>query len=168
MSGEKERKDPVASVAGQIKHLGTGPRAEIARLGLRPSAAADGTIYGMLARAGVDFQRMRDDEMEAWRVTAFAAAIMSGTRGGPAHGPGYGMGRALRDAGYSETRLVQLAGNPTRDRIMRAARLLAKGRPYDMHGVRDLADPDPEVRAQAARRLVRDYHAAGVRRAPAD
>jgi hypothetical protein len=164
MSDNEGKKDPVASMAGQIRHLGNGPRAEIARLGLRPSASADGTIYGMLGRAGVDFQRMREDEMEAWRITAFAAAISSGSGGAAAHAPGQRMGRALRDAGFSETRLVQLAGNPTRDRIMRAARLLAKGRPYDLWGIRNLADPDPETRAKAARVLVRDYHASGFRK----
>lgn len=161
MTEAEPKKDPVASIAGQIRHLCNGRRSDIARLGLRASHSADGTIYAMLIKAGVDVGLLDEDEIDAWRVTAFAAAVMSGSGGGSAHQPGRGIGRALRDAGYSEMRLSQLAGNPTRDRIMRMARLLAKDRPYDLHGIRDLADPDSAVRAAATRAMVRDYHTSG-------
>jgi len=76
----EKKKDPVASLAGQVRYLGNGERADLRRLDLTRSATADGTIYGMLARAGVDFSRMPDDEMDAWRVTALAAALMSANR----------------------------------------------------------------------------------------
>lgn len=162
---EEGKKDPVASLAGQIKYLGNGDRAAIRRLDLTDSPSADGVIYGMLARAGVDISRMEDDEMNAWRITAFAGAQQSGSGGASAHSPGRSMGRALQRAGYSETRLMQLASQPSRERIMRAARLLSsKGNgPYDLRDLRRLADPDPGERAEAVRRLVRDYYAAATR-----
>lgn len=156
---DRTRKDPVASLAGQIRHLGNGERAELRRLDLTRSPTADGIIYGLLARAGVEFQDIRDDEMDAWRVTSFAAAMMSGSAGQGAHAPGRRMGRTLYHAGYSEARLMQLAGGSSRDRLMRAIRFLSKKAdgPFDLRTVRSLADPDPQVRETAARELVRDY-----------
>jgi CRISPR system Cascade subunit CasB len=162
---EEGKKDPVASMAGQIRHLGNGERAALRRLDLTASPVADGVIYGMLARAGVDFSRMHDDEVDAWRVNAFAGALQSGSGGGSAHAPNRPMGRALQRAGYSEARLMQLAGQPSRERIMRAARLLgSKGDgPYDLRDLRRLSDPDPDIRAAATRDIVRDYFAAATR-----
>ena len=162
---ERTRKDPVASLAGQIRHLGNGERAELRRLDLTRSPTADGIIYGLLARAGVDFSQMRDDEMDAWRVTSLAAATMSGSAGGGGHSPGRRMGQSLYHAGYSEARLMQLAGSPSHDRLVRAVRLLSKkgGGPFDLRMVRSLADPDPQTREAAARELVRDYFTRSTR-----
>ena len=161
----EKKKDPVASLAGQIRYLGNGERADLRRLDLTRSPSSDGTIYGMLARAGVDFSRMPDDEMDAWRMTALAAALMSGSGGAAAHAPNRSMGYALQRAGYSEARLLQLAGQPSRERITRAVRLLSsKGDgPYDLRTVRQLADPDAQIRATATRMLIRDYYAAATR-----
>ena len=162
---EGKRKDPIASMAGQIRHLGNGERAKLRRLDLTASPMADGIIYGMLARAGIDFSRIRDDEMDAWRLAALAGALMSGSGGGAAHAPNRNMGRTLQRAGYSEARLMQLAGQPSRDRIIRAVRLLAKkgDGPYDLRTVHQLADPDPGTRTAATRTLVRDYFAGSGR-----
>jgi len=164
---EAGRKDPIASLAGQVAHLSTGDRAALRRIYLTRSVGADGVVQGLLHRAGVT---PSDDPrvFAPWRLLAHVAALLSGTGGQQPHAPGRRLGSALHAAGYSENRLLRLTaarGPALQDQIVRAGRMLAQGgqAPVNLWQVFNLAGRDPE-RAEAARiRIAQDYYAAAAR-----
>lgn len=154
-------KDPTASLAGQVSHLGNGDRSLLRRMGTQGTPEGDGLVHGMLARAGVRPGGLHDDEFAMWRTTAIVAAIVSGSAGRPCHQPGRSLGRALGDAGVSRVRLTRAASGD-HDAVVRLVRMAdSKGRtPFDLSTVRDLLDPEPATRSRAARRLVIDHQSA--------
>lgn len=159
---EEVKKDPVASLAGQIRHTTTGQRSQLKRMDLTRSVAADAILIGMLVKAGIDAAVISDADMEAWRTMAFATALISGTGGTEAHNPSVPMGRALARAGYSATRLERLAGTTDPVQVRRALRFLAGAKvgAFDMREVRALVGPDQHLRQRAVKSLVRSFHTA--------
>jgi len=166
-AADQGRKDPVASLAGQVAHLPNGDRAALRRIYLTRSVGADGVVQGLLHRAGVT-PSDRPEVFAPWRLLAHVAALLAGTGGQQPHAPGRRLGAALHAAGYSENRLLRLTaarGPALHDQIVRAGRMLAQGgqAPVNLWQVLDLAGRDPE-RAEAARiRIAQDYYAAAAR-----
>lgn len=161
------RKDPVASIAGQVAALPTGDRAALRRIYLTRSHKADGVVVGLLHRAGV--VPPADPALFApWRLLAHVAALLSGTGGQPPHAPNRRLGDALQAAGYSENRLLRLTaarGEALTDQIVRAARMLAQAGqvPVDLRPFLDLTRRDADRAEEARIRIARDYYAADVR-----
>jgi len=164
------KKDPVASIAGQIPHLPTGQRAALRRMYLtqnrRPGDAA-GVVMGLLHRAGVpQLDRIGEAAFARWSLLAHVAAVLSGTAAQTPHAPGRGLGRALWEAGYSENRQMRLTsarGPALDDQVRLAARFLAKAGkvPVNLWTIRDLIGGNPE-RAETARfTIARDFYDAG-------
>lgn len=157
------RRDPVASISGQIAHMSTGSRAALRRMNpLKPGRAA-GVVVGLLEKAGLPAADMEAEKFKRWALIAHVAAVLAGTGGANPHSRARPVGRALSAAGYSENRLMRLTaarGPALVDQVVRAARYLAAAgqAPVNLWTLRDLIDPD---RAEAARlRLARDYYAA--------
>lgn len=163
------RKDPVASIAGQVANLSTGDRALLRRLYLTQasgsrSRAADGVVIGLLHRAGVTVPGYSEN-YEAWKLLAHVAAVLSGTGGKAPHAPGRRFGAALQAAGYSENRFLRLTaarGEPLRHQIRLAARLLAQAGeiPVDLWPVLRLAGRDAD---DTRIRIAQDYYSAQAR-----
>lgn len=164
MDAPSTGKDPVASISGQIRHLGNGDRSSLRRLDMNRSAQAEGVIIGLMARAGLPVSTMDQDEIDRWAVLIQSAALLSASGGG--HSPDRPFGRALRKAGFSEARLVQMVGSPDPRRIIRAVRFLASqgGGPVDLRSIVTVLDPDQNVRTPTVRAIVRDYHSARERK----
>lgn len=161
-----EKKDPVASIAGQIPHLPTGQRAALRRMYLtrnRPDEAV-GVVMGLLHRAGVPhLERIDQAPFERWSLLAHVAAILSGTAAQAPHVPHRSFGRALWEAGYSENRQMRLTsahGPALDDQVRLAAQFLARAGtgPIDLWTIRRLIGDD-SVQAEAARlEIARDYY----------
>lgn len=165
-TGERaDAKDPVMSIAGQIRHMGNGERSTLRNMDLTRSAAADGLVIGLMMRAGLPVSTMSEAEMDGWSTLVHAAALVgTSTRSG--HSPDWPFGRALKRAGFSETRLVQTLAAPNPRRIIRAVRFVAAagGGGFDLRTVREMLDPDQNVRSTAVRTVVRDYHTSHQRK----
>ncbi|WP_375429074.1 type I-E CRISPR-associated protein Cse2/CasB [uncultured Sphingomonas sp.] len=167
--GEEARKDPVASIAGQVANLSMGDRTSLRRLYLTQasgsrSRAADGVVIGLLHRAGVTVPGY-SEAYEAWKLLAHVAAVLSGTGGKHPHAPGKRFGAALQAAGCSENRFMRLTaarGAPLRHQIRLAARMLAQSgeTPVDLWSVLLLAGRDAD---EARIRIAQDYYAAQAR-----
>ncbi len=160
-----DAKDPVMSISGQIRHMGNGERSTLRNMDLTRSAAAEGLVIGTMMRAGLPVSTMQDAEMEAWSTLVHAAALLTTpTRGG--HSPEWPFGRALKRAGFSETRLVQTLATPNPRRIIRAVRFVASagGGGFDLRTIRAMLDPDQNIRTNAIRTVVREYHTAQQRK----
>lgn len=160
------RREPVASISGQIPHLSTGDRAALRRLYLTGSREAEGVVIGLLHRASVSNAAWRSPAaFNRWRLLAHVAATLSGTQAADPHSPQVRLGRALHAAGYSQNRLMRLTtarGPALIDQVVRAARYLRQAGqvPVDLRAVRDLVSDDP-ARAESARlSIARDYFAA--------
>lgn len=164
-------KDPVASVAAQIAKLSNGDRALLRRLYLTQASqsrarAADGVVIGLLHKAGVGIPA-HPEAYENWRLLAHVAAVLSGTGGKQPHAPGRRLGTALANAGYSENRFLRLTaarGEPLRDQIRLAARMLAQAgeAPVDLRSIFYLAGRDAD---EARIRIAQDYYAATTAKA---
>lgn len=162
------RKDPVASIAGQITVLSTGDRAMLRRLYLTQSSSsrsrqADGVVVGLLHRAGVTVPAHL--AYEPWRLLAHVAALLSGTGGQQPHAAAVRVGRALHAAGYSENRLLRLTavrGEALTHQIVLAARMLAQAgkSPINLWTILHLAGRDPDKAEEARVRIAQDYYAA--------
>ena len=163
----RARKDPVASIAGQVPHLSTGDRAALRRIFLKRSSGAIGVVEGLLHRAGV--APSDDEEARApWYLLAHVAALLSGTGGEQPHAPNKRLGAALQAAGYSESRLLRLTaarGGALEGQIVRAARMLAQGAqgPVNLWTLLHLAGRDPAKAEEARIRIAQDYYAAQAR-----
>lgn len=170
-AAEAERKDPVASIAGQMPYLSTGDRARLRRIYLTRSLGADGVIVGLMIRAGVEPPRPEDQHLfDPWRVLAHVAALLSGTAGGQPHSPGRRLGAALQAAGFSENRLLRLTaarGDALRGQVIRAARMLAQAgeRSVNLWSLFNLVGRDPDRAEQARIAIAQDYYAAEARSA---
>jgi len=165
------RKDPVASIAGQVPHLSTGDRARLRRIYLTRSRGADGVVVGLMMRAGVEPPLPEKQHLfEPWRLLAHVAALLSGTGGEQPHAPGRRLGLALHAAGYSENRLLRLTaarGDGLRGQVIRAARMLAQAgeRPVNLWSLFNLVGNDPDRAEQARIAIAQDYYAAQARSA---
>jgi len=162
---EPTRRDLVASLAARIAVLPTGDKAQLRRMDASNPARTGGLITGLLMAAGMDrVGSIQDDEFRRWAILAHCAALLTGTSTNGAHAPGWqnGLGRKLRDAGYSEARLMRLtsANGPALEaQVIRAARFLAQksALPVDLRTMRQLLDPD---RAETARlSIARGFYA---------
>lgn len=163
-----ERKDPLASLAGQIAYLPNGERAFLRRMylaGNRPERAV-GVVMGLLHRAGVPSAVWRNEKaFGRWCLLAHVAALLSGTAGLAPHAPGRRLGQALFTAGYSENRLLRLTaarGLALEDQVRCATRYLAQAGmvPVDLRTIYDLISDD-SARAERARLdIARDYYGA--------
>lgn len=159
---EKTRKkDAVASLAGQIPRLSSRDRSALRRMDLTRSITADSIIIQMLVKAGVDVEALRHNEMEAWRTTAFAAALISGTACKIAHDPRRRLGRALKRANYSQSRIERLASCEDAVLLRRSLRFLvgAGSGPVDLREVYALAGPDQHARGRAVHSMMTSYYA---------
>lgn len=164
---DDQRKDPVASIAGQVAHLSTGDRAALRRLYLTKRHEADGVVIGLLHRAGVALPA-RTESFAPWRLLAHVAALLSGTAGTQPHAPGRRVGSALHAVGYSENRLLRLTaarGDALAGQIIRAARMLAQGGevPVNLWTLFQLAGHDPGRAGEARIRIAQDFYAAAAR-----
>ncbi|WP_413061380.1 type I-E CRISPR-associated protein Cse2/CasB [Sphingomonas carotinifaciens] len=163
----KKEPDWMQSIAGQIRFLSTGDRAGLRRMDLTRSHAADGTVIKLLTRAKVP-QQAQGTGFDRWRLVTHVAAILSGTGATQAHAEGRRLGSALREADYSENRLLRLLavrGEALDDQVRRVARVLAqKGKhPINLWTLYHLVGSDA-VKAEAARiRIAQDYYAAAAR-----
>lgn len=164
-----EKKDPVASIAGQIPHLPTGQRAALRRMYLIRNRRneAIGVVMGLLHRAGVPQLEWGDPaSFGRWGLLAHVAAVLSGTAARAPHAPGRKLGRALWAAGYSENRLMRLTsarGAVLDDQVRLAAQFLARAgeMPINLWTIRQLTGDDP-AKAEAARlEVAGDYYKAG-------
>lgn len=161
------RKDPVASIAGQMPYLSTGDSAALRRIYLTERYEADGVVVGLLHRAGVTVP-LAPSEFAPWRLLAHVAALLSGTSGAPPHVPDRHVGTALHEAGYSENRLLRLTaarGRVLHEHISRAARMLAqsgKG-PVNLWAFLHLAGNDPAKAEEARIRIAQDYYSAAAK-----
>lgn len=159
-----ERKDAVASIAGQIRYLSSGDRAQLRRIYLTGRHEADGIVIGLMHGAGVTAPAT-PAAFAPWRLLAHCAALLSGTGAKQAHAVGRRLGSALQAIGLSENRLMRLlsAQGPGLDaQVTRAVRMLAqRGEvPVNLRTLFDLVGLDPN-RAEAARlQIARDYYAA--------
>ena len=159
-----EKKDEVASVAGQVPRLPTGERAALRRMYLTESTLADGVVVGLLHRAGTDpaaWHGLR--QFRRWRLLVHIAAVLSGTAAEAAHDPRSRLGRALHAAGYSENRLMRLTaakGPALEDQVRRAAQFLAKAGkgPVNLWSIHNLLDPREDVAEKARFEIARDYY----------
>lgn len=160
-------KTPVDSIAGQIAHLSSGRRAQLRRLYLTESHAADGIVIDLLHRARVTVPTTVE-ALAPWRLLAHCAALLSGTGGFQPHAAGRRLGAALHEAGLSENRLLRLTaarGAGLEAQVIRAMRMVAQrgAGPVNLHTLFDLIGDDPD-RAEAARlRIAHDYYAAEAR-----
>ena len=169
---EADRKDVVASIAGQITRLPTGDRALLRRLFLTQSSSsrshqADGIVVGLLHRAGLTVPES-SERYKPWRVLVHVAALLSGTSGDDPHAPKRRVGAALHEAGYSPNRFLRLtaARGPALDaQIIRAARVLAQARsgPVDLWSVLHLAGIDPDRAEEARLHIAKAFYSAAAR-----
>lgn len=160
-------KNVMTSIAGQIAHLPAGHRAELRRIYLTGSHAADGIVIGLLHRAGVtvpgDAAAFRP-----WRLLVHAAALLSGTAGAFPHSRSRRLGRALHAVGLSENRLLRLTatrGGALDAQVIRAARMLAQAgeRTINLWTLFDLVGTDEAAAEEARLRIAQDYYAASAR-----
>ena len=158
-------------IAEQLKELSNGHHALLRRMYLtRRRQQADGVVLGLLHGAAVDLDEMqrKPGEYARWCLVAHVGALLSGTTRRVTHVPNAPLGGALLAAGYSENRLLRLTaarGEPLRDQIIRAARVLAQAGQtgIDLWAIYHLAAGTTE-RAEAARlRIAQDYYTAAVR-----
>ncbi len=163
------KKNPVASVAGQIPRLPTGQHAALRRMYLtrnRPDEAI-GVVMGLLHRAGVSQPEWSNQAaFDRWSLLAHVAALLSGTAVLAPHAPGRKLGRALWEAGYSENRLMRLTsarGPALYDQVRRAARFLAKAGqvPVDLQTIHHLISDHPATAETARFEIARAYYDAG-------
>ena len=166
-SPDAARKDPVASIAGQVPHLSTGDRAGLRRIYLTRSYEADGIVVGLLHRAGVAVPD-NPRAFAPWRLLAHVAALLSGTTGEPPHAPGRRLGTALQDAGFSENRLLRLTaarGDALDAQIIRAARMLVQAGqgPVNLWTLFNLAGRDRDRAEEARIRIAQDYYSAAAK-----
>lgn len=167
VAATESRKDAVASIAGHLSVLSTGEHATLRRMYLTKKPAADGVVVKLLLHAQVE-QRDYQRDYAAWKLLAHAAALLSGTGKKDPHDPAQGLGTALRDAGFSENRLLRLTaarGEPLRDQVILAVRMLAqagKG-PVNLRTLLHLVGRDPDRAEKARIRIAQDYYAAASR-----
>ena len=160
-------KSPVDSIAGQIRYLSSGDRAQLRRLYLTGWHEADGIVIGLMYSARVPVP----DALEAfapWRLLAHCAALLSGTGGVQSHAAGRRLGTALHAAGLSENRLLRLTaarGAGLEAQVIRAMRMVAQrgGVPVNLHTLFDLIGGDPDTAEAARLRIAHDYYAAEAR-----
>lgn len=131
----------------------TGDRAKLRRMAPGQPLPLVFTRFA-LAHLPESWERQPKD----WAVLLAGIAIMAPH----AHRPGYGLGRALADAGYSEARLERLLdtdGETRRTLFLRAVRLLAaKAAPFDWHDAAQLLLARDEVkRDRIKQRIARDF-----------
>lgn len=158
------RKHPVDSIAGQIRYLSSGDRAQLRRIYLTGRHEADGIVIGLMHGAGV-IAPGAPAAFAPWRLLAHCAALLSGTGAKQPHAASRRLGAAFQAIGLSENRLMRLlsAQGPGLDaHVTRAVRMLAqRGEvPVNLRTLFDLVGLDPD-RAEAARiRIAQDYYAA--------
>ncbi len=164
-AGPSPRKDPIASIAGQIRHLSNGERSSLRRMDVGSNPGSEGLLIAVLIRAGVRMAGMDAEELASWRAVVHAAAVMSGSANGPSHAPGRSLGRRLAKAGLSRDRLIRLAISMDAKAVSRAVRLVSSkdAGVFDLSAVRGLTSPEPTERAAAVSDLIREYTAAQVR-----
>ena len=162
------RHDPMNAISfrlsdsGQGTRMSTGDRAALRRLRLKNGAPTTGVVVKLLLEAGVEPAAF-EKNWPAWEMVAHVAALLSGTTRLRSHRSQRGFGAALRDAGYSENRLLRLTaakGEALQDQVALAARYVAQSRkgPIDLWSVWQLVGRDT-VKAEAARiRLARDFY----------
>ena len=158
-------------IAEQIAELSNGDHALLRRMCLtRRRIQADGAVLGLLHHAGVDLDAMyrKPEAYARWCLVAHVAALLSGTARRVVHVPNARLGEALLAAGYSENRLLRLTaarGEPLRDQIVRAARVLAQADEtrIDLWAIYHLAAGTTD-RAETTRiRIAQDYYSAAAR-----
>lgn len=159
-----ERKDAVASIAGQIRYLSSGDRAQLRRIYLTGRHEADGIVIGLMHGAGLTAPST-PAAFAPWRLLAHCAALLSGTGAKQSHATGRRLGSALQAIGLSENRLLRLLsaqGAGLDSQVTRVFRMLAQrgDGPVNLRTLFDLVGPNPD-RAEAARiRIAQDYYAA--------
>lgn len=164
---EPDRKDAIASIAGQIVHLSAGDRAALRRIYLTARPAADGIVVALIHRAGVTPPET-PAAFRPWRLLVHCAAILSGTAAAHPHSRGKRLGAALHAIGLSENRLLRLTGargGALDSQVIRAARMLAQAgqRTVNLWTLFALVGND-DAAAEAARlRIAQDYYAADAR-----
>jgi hypothetical protein len=159
------------SIADQLEELSNGDHALLRRMYLtRGRRQADGVVLGLLHRAGIDLEKVeRNQELYArWCLVAHVGALLSGTTRRVTHTPHARLGEALLAAGYSENRLLRLTaarGEPLRDQIVRAARVLAQAGEtrIDLWAIYHLAAGASDLAEKARIRLAQGYYAAAAR-----
>ena len=165
------QKSAMDHIAEHLHDLSNGDHALLRRMYLtRRRRQADGVVLGLLHRAGVDLDSVGRNQgaYARWCLVAHVAALLSGTTRRVTHVPDARLGKALLEAGYSESRLLRLTaarGEPLRDQIIRAARVLAQAGQtrVDLWAIYHLAAGTSD-RAEAARiRLAQGYYAAAAR-----
>lgn len=158
-------------IADSIGELSNGDHALLRRMYLTGRRRqADGVVLGLLHRAGVNLEGMERNagQYARWCLVAHVAALLSGTTRRVMHVPNARLGEALFAADYSENRLLRLTaarGEPLRDQIIRAARVLAQAGAtrIDLWSIYHLAAGTTD-RAEAARiRIAQGYYAATAR-----
>jgi hypothetical protein len=166
---DTQRKDPVASIAGQLPHLSTADRATLRRLYLTGSREADGVVLGLMYHAALPTHL--PGAFDRWKLIAHVAATLSGTAARQPHSPANALGAALFRVGYSEARLMRLTtarGPALTDQIVRAARYLARSSdavPVDLRPLSGLTSPDRATAERARLQIAREYFAARYRAA---
>ena len=162
----EKKKDPVASLCGQVPHLSTGDRAALRRLFLTRSEMAAGVVTGLLLRAGLpEAGSLPEAAFGRWQLLAHVAAVLSGTAAIPPHRPGGSLGRALHAANYSDHRLIRLTsarGPALVDQIVHAARFLAAAgqAPVDLWPLHNLSSTTYGTADAARLRIAQDFYAA--------
>jgi CRISPR system Cascade subunit CasB len=146
----------IAHIAGVVGSDGfpTGERAVLRRMD--PAHPPPLTFYRFA------LHHLPDDwewEAAGWRTLVTGMAIMAPH----IHQPDRGLGRALGEAGYSETRLERLLGADGETRhtlFLRAVRFLAaKGTPFNwLDGARLLLTREADKREQLHGRLATDFY----------
>lgn len=149
---------------GAAPVMSPGDRAALRRMEVTRVRSADGAVIKLLLAADIP-KHLQTRDFDRWRLIAHIAAMLSGTGKLRAHARGRKLGAILREADYSENRLLRLLsvrGAALDGQVRRAMRVIAqKGKqPIDLWTVYDLVGPNPD-RAEAARiRIAQDYYAA--------
>ena len=146
----------IAHVAGTLssEHFPTGERAALKRM--TPGQPPPLYFYRFALRHLPD--TWERDEAD-WITLAAGIALMAPH----AHRPGSGLGKALGEGGYSESRLerlLQSEGDTRRTLLLRAVRFLAaKTRPFDwLDAARLLLTRNPEKREHVHRHIAREFY----------
>ncbi|ROR32700.1 type I-E CRISPR-associated protein Cse2/CasB [Inmirania thermothiophila] len=146
----------IAHVAGTLasEHFPTGERAALRRM----SPGQPPPLY--FYRFALRHLPGNWEAVEADWVTLTAGMALMAPN---AHRPGFSLGTALGEAGYSEgrmERLLQSDGDTRRILFLRAVRFLAaKAQPFDwLDGARLLLTRDAKKREGVHRRIARDFY----------